>query len=96
MAKYKCLQDKEIVCYRAPDKSVYWKTIFFISHPKHMLWVLKRTISILKKSLSGPMMLLYVSYVYHMISAIIKVVVSAFEIYVADVISRQHIGDKKY
>ena len=30
---------------RAPDKSVYWKTIFFISHPKHMLWVLKRTVS---------------------------------------------------
>ena len=30
---------------RAPDKSVYWKTIFFISHPKHMLWVLKRIIS---------------------------------------------------
>ena len=49
-----------------------------------------------KKSFSGPMMLLYVSYVYHMISGMIKVVVSAFEIYVADVISRQHIGDKKY
>ena len=28
-----------------PDKSVYWKIIFFISHPKHMLWVLKRTVS---------------------------------------------------
>ena len=41
-------------------------------------------------------MLLYVSYVYHMISVMIKVVVSAFEIYVADVISRQHIGDKNY
>ena len=26
--------------FRPPDKSVYWKTIFFISHPKHMLWVL--------------------------------------------------------
>ena len=26
-------------CYRLPDKSVYWKIIFFISHPKHMLWV---------------------------------------------------------
>ena len=49
-----------------------------------------------KKSLSGPMMLLYVSYVYHMISGLIKVVVSAFEIYVADVISRQHIRDKNY
>ena len=31
---------------RPPDKSAYWKTIFFISHPKHMLWVLKRTVSI--------------------------------------------------
>ena len=41
-------------------------------------------------------MLLYVSYVYHMISGMIKVVVIAFEIYVADVISRQHIGDKNY
>ena len=48
-----------------------------------------------KKSLSEPMML-YVSYVYHMISGMIKVVLSAFEIYVADVISRQHIGDKNY
>ena len=28
---------------RPPDKSAYWKIIFFISHPKHMLWVLKRT-----------------------------------------------------
>ena len=30
---------------RAPVRSAYWKTIFFISHPKHMLWVLKRTVS---------------------------------------------------
>ena len=30
---------------RLPDKSVYWKFIFFISHPKQMLWVLKRTVS---------------------------------------------------
>ena len=30
---------------RPPDKSGYWKTIFFSSHPKHMLWVLKRTVS---------------------------------------------------
>ena len=29
----------------SPDKSVYCKTIFFMSHPKHMLWVLKRTVS---------------------------------------------------
>ena len=31
---------------RPPDKSVYWKIIFFISNPKHMLWVLKRTVSL--------------------------------------------------
>ena len=30
---------------RPPDKSAYWKIIFFISNPKHMLWVLKRTVS---------------------------------------------------
>ena len=30
---------------RPPDKSAYLKSIFFISHPKHMLWVLKRTVS---------------------------------------------------
>ena len=30
---------------RPPDKSVYWKIIYFISHPKHMLWVLKRIVS---------------------------------------------------
>ena len=30
---------------RPPDKSAYWKNIFFISHAKHMLWVLKRTVS---------------------------------------------------
>ena len=30
---------------RPPDKRVYWKIIFFISHPKHMLLVLKRTVS---------------------------------------------------
>ena len=34
-----------ILLYRPPDKSVYWTTIFFIFHPKHMLWVLKRTVS---------------------------------------------------
>ena len=27
---------------RPPDKSVYWKIVFFISHPKHMFWVFKR------------------------------------------------------
>ena len=32
---------------RPPDKSAYWKTIFFISHQKkYMLRVLKRTVSI--------------------------------------------------
>ena len=30
---------------RPPDKSAYWKIIFFISHPKYTLWVLKRTVS---------------------------------------------------
>ena len=30
---------------RPPDKSMYWNAIFFIFHPKHMLWVLKRTVS---------------------------------------------------
>ena len=29
---------------RPPDKSVYLKSIFIITHPKHMLWVLKRTV----------------------------------------------------
>ena len=27
--------------HRTPDKSVYWKIVFFISSPKHMLWVLE-------------------------------------------------------
>ena len=31
-----------VLCSMPPDKSAHWKTIFFISHPKHMLWVLKR------------------------------------------------------
>ena len=26
---------------RPPNKSAYWKTILFISRPKHMLWVPK-------------------------------------------------------
>ena len=33
------------VDYLSPDKIAFWKTIFFISHLKHMLWVLKRTVS---------------------------------------------------
>ena len=31
---------------RSPDKSAYWKIIFLISQPEHLLWVLKRTLSI--------------------------------------------------
>ena len=31
---------------RSPDKGAYRKTISLISHPKGMLWVLKRTVSI--------------------------------------------------
>ena len=31
---------------RPPDKNAYWKTIFIISQPKHLLWVLKRTVSL--------------------------------------------------
>ena len=30
---------------RTLDKSVYQKINFNTSHPKHMLWVLKRTVS---------------------------------------------------
>ena len=32
-------------CYRPPDKRAYWKSILFISHPKYILRVLKRTVS---------------------------------------------------
>ena len=39
------LQLDEVYKDRPPDKCVYWKFIFIISHPKHMLWVLKRTVS---------------------------------------------------
>ena len=31
-----------LIVTRPPDKSAYWKIIFFISHPKHMLCVLKK------------------------------------------------------
>ena len=41
---YQILYGLFILNVRPPDKSVYWKTILFISHPKHMLWVLKRTV----------------------------------------------------
>ena len=30
---------------RPPDKSAYLKIMFLISQPKHMLWVLKRAVS---------------------------------------------------
>ena len=30
----------------SPDKSGYWKITFFISHPKQILWVLKRSVSV--------------------------------------------------
>ena len=30
-----------IIFIRPPDKSAYWKTIFFIYHPKTMMWVSK-------------------------------------------------------
>ena len=32
------------VSYRPPDKMAYLKIIFLISEPKHMFWVLKRTL----------------------------------------------------
>ena len=31
---------------KPPDKSVYLKIISLMSQPKHMLWVLKRTVSL--------------------------------------------------
>ena len=30
---------------RPPDERGHWKFTFLISQPKHMLWVLKRTVS---------------------------------------------------
>ena len=42
-AKQFCVSQTTL--YMAPDKSAYWKTILFIYYPKHMLWVLKRTVS---------------------------------------------------
>ena len=47
-SKSRHFQDKNFsrirVC-QALDKSAYQKINFLISHPKHMLWVLKRTVS---------------------------------------------------
>ena len=37
--------DKELI-YRPPDKGAYLKIILIISNLKHMLWVLKRTVSV--------------------------------------------------
>ena len=34
-----------VVKSRHPEKSAYSNIVFFISQPKHMLWVLKRTVS---------------------------------------------------
>ena len=39
-------QPKGRYCTRPPGKIAYWKIIFFISHPKHILCVVKRTVSI--------------------------------------------------
>ena len=48
---FSCLLVLETCCItllltkiRPPDKSMYWTISFFISHPKSMLWVLKRTV----------------------------------------------------
>ena len=38
---------------RPPYKSAYWNAIFFISHPKHRFWVLKRTVSV-RRSFEHP------------------------------------------
>ena len=42
---YQILYGLFILNVRPLDNSAYWKTIFFISHLKHMLWVLKRSVS---------------------------------------------------
>ena len=39
----RCIELPEII--KPPDKSAYWKINFLISQPKHMLRVLKRTVS---------------------------------------------------
>ena len=39
-------QSKPSTVSRPLDKSAYQKENFLISHPKHMLWVLKRTVSV--------------------------------------------------
>ena len=37
-----------VIQFRSPDKSVKLKVNFLISQPKHMLWVLKRTVSMIQ------------------------------------------------
>ena len=43
--QYTTVKSPTSVSCRPPDKSAYWKIIFLITQPKHMLWVLKRTVS---------------------------------------------------
>ena len=31
---------------RPPNKSAYWKTVFFFSYPKHMLWTSKNRLNV--------------------------------------------------
>ena len=38
---------KQTKSHMPPDKSAYQKIIFLISQPEHMLWVLKRTVSMI-------------------------------------------------
>ena len=38
---------------RPPDKSASWKIYFLISQPKHMFWVLKRTVSMRRSFLAS-------------------------------------------
>ena len=50
-----------------PDKSAYWNIIFFISHPKHMVWVLIRIICLSNCEIHGvnecPVVLIYRKYI---------------------------------
>ena len=41
----KSLNTKSETESRPPDKNLYLNIIFLISQPKHMLWVLKKTVS---------------------------------------------------
>ena len=48
------LRSFQVMCgvcnIRPPDKNVYWKTIFFISHPKHMFQLMGKKISTILRS----------------------------------------------